>query len=332
MKNLFSHSTDKQGYTLVEVVAVVAMVMFAGTFLVRLSASIKGRGQFSTTDNRLMVIEAKIKQYYLAHERLPVNGSHLPPNEVPLDISTLDLEQKYRLDGWGNPFQYTAGTVDPATGTYIDLQDVNGFAASVIGRGPDQIIGTNDDITSHIDLSVEAEQVVQKKLKLLGEKVATYDALFAGIDNDGVNIDNPANPNRAPFIDEDPLDGANTGSFSTGCPPVAGFTNDPASGLPTLDNIEIAMDGGFGDAYSCDNSVVNPQLAYHLATYYHLPTGFPGGYDFDPWGNPILWGYIGRQLDDGTSIPDSMDFHYHKFFSSGPDSTIVDDDIIYNGQ
>ncbi len=330
MKNSFTHSTDNQGYTLIEVVAVLAIVMFAGTFLIRLGASIKGRGQFTTTDNRLMVIEAKIKQYYLAHERLPVNGSHLPPNEVPLDISTLDLEQKYRLDGWGNPFLYTAGTVDPVTGTYIDLQDVNGFAASVIGRGPDQIIGTNDDIISHINLSVEAEQVVQKKLKVLGEKVATYDALFAGIDNDGVNIDNPGNPDRPPAIDEDPLDAAETAFPSTGCPPVAGFTNDPASGLPTLDNIERAMDGGFGgDAYSCSTG---DQLAYHLATYYHLPTGFPGGYDFDPWGNPIVWGYIGRQLDGSTSIPDSMDFHYHKFFSSGPDSTTVDDDIIYNGQ
>ncbi len=330
-------SANDQGFTLIELLLVAAIIMFAGGMLIRLSSSITGRGQFTTTDNRITIIEAKIKQYYLAHEELP-SAAGVSNNEIPVQIDALDLEQKYRLDGWGHFFQYNTSNTTP--GSVTGLQDVNNsagvptFAASIISGGPDQNIGTNDDIITYIDLSVEAGQIVQKKLKMLMEKVATYDALFAGVDNDGVDVDNPANPTDAPAIDEDPLATANTGN--TGCPPVAGFYNDPASGLPTLDSIEMAMDGvGGGNAYSCPTG---NQLAFHLAFYYHLPTHsttspdlLPGGYDIDPWGNPFVWGYIGRTLDVG-SIIDSMDWHYHKFFSSGPDQTTVEDDIIYNGQ
>lgn len=319
MKKTHTRSTRNHGYTLIEVVSVAAIIMFAGTFLFRISSSITGRGQYSTTDNRLTVVEAKIRQYYLAHERLPVNAAPLA-SEIPVSTSTLDLEQKYRMDGWGNPFLYI-----PAPGASLSVTITSG--------GPDQIISppsiASDDIISNIDLTMEAAQVAQKKLQVLGKKVATYDALFAGIDNDGISVDSPINPNSPPSIDENPTAQANTGLVSTGCPPVSGFKNDPASGLPTLDAIERAKLGLGGNAYSC---VANDLLAFHLATYYHLPTGFPGGYDKDPWNQPIQWGYIGRGLDDGTTIIDSMDFHYHKFFSSGPDNSTTTDDIIYNGQ
>lgn len=333
MKFLAIRSTDNRGYTLLELLLVAAVIMFAGALLIRLSGSITGRGQFSTTDNRMTVIVAKMRQYYLAHEQLPINAPPLAVNEIPVGINALDLEQKYRLDGWGKMFQYNTSDTNP--GDVTGLQDVNGsagvptFAASIVSGGPDQNIGTNDDITKYIDLSVEAGQIVQRKLKMLMEKVATYDALFAGINNDGW-FDNTDD------IDENPLAEADTGN--NGCPPISGFINDPASGLPTLDSIEMAMDGVGGDPYAC---AAGNQLAFHLATYYHLPTGFPGGYDIDPWGNPFIWGYIyplppatptDRILDDGNPIPDSMDWHYHKFFSSGPDQAIVEDDIIFTGK
>jgi type II secretory pathway pseudopilin PulG len=291
------------GYTLVEILAVAGIIMFAGIFLLRLGNSITGRDQFATTDNRLTVIEAKIRQYYLAHERLPENAA----NEIPVAIDQLDLEQKYRLDGWGNYFQYTSGDV-------TNIEDVDGRAASVVSGGPDQNIATaNDNIKMYVDLSMEAEEITRRKLSLLMEKVATYDALFAGIDNN----------RNTPSIDENPLDSATT-LANTGCPPVSGFTNDPASGLPTLDSIEEAMDGVGGNAYSCAAGT----LVYHMAVYYHLRTGFPGGYDFDPWQNPLKWGYLNRTLDGGSTLSDTMDPRYHKFFSSGPDPGSLDDDII----
>lgn len=342
MKTLQIHPADNQGFTLVELLLVAAIIMFAGVFLLRLSGSIKGRGQFTTTDNRISVIEAKIKQYYLAHEQLPVNSLPLAINEIPVDISALDLEQRYRLDGWGRPYQYTTGALTGLldvnclnTPLALPLPSpvTNSYAASIVSGGPDQRFNANnpndpvndDNICANINLSVEAGKIVQKKLKVLMKKVATYDALFAGVDNDGVAIDAPADPTPVLAVDEDPLATANTGNI--GCPPTANFFNDPASGLPTLDSIETAMDGGV-NAYTC---LAGNQLAFHLATYYHLATGFPGGYDIDPWGNPFIWGYINRTLDNGNLL-NSMDFQYHKFFSSGPDVLIVDDDIIYNGQ
>lgn len=327
MKKVAQPSPAHQGYTVVEMVLVVAIIMFAGIFLLRIIGSITGRGQFTTTDDRMRVIEAKIKQYYLAHEQLPpaAPAAGTATATLPVGITALDLEQKYRLDGWGNYFQYTTSDTNPATLT--GLQDVtdpatgNTFAASCTSNGPDQQLGTNDDLIVYLDLSLEANQLVQNKLRLLMEKVATYEALFAGVNNNG------SRETGAHEIDENPLDVANTGN--TGCPPISGFINDPATGLPILDAIEMAMDSVGGNAYSC---AAGNQLSYHLAGYYHLPTGFPGGYDIDPWGNPFRWGYMGRILDDGTTIADSMDFHYHRFFSSGPDTTTVEDDIVYTGK
>ncbi len=309
----------ENGYTLVELLSVAAVIMFAGIFLLRLSHSITGRDQFTTTDNHIAVIEAKIRQYYLAHQQLPGNAA----NEIPVDIAALDLEQKYRLDGWGHYFRYTTENI-------ISLTDVDGRAASIVSGGPDQNITAEDDnITVYIDLSTEAEEITRKKIRLLMEKVSTYDSLFAGIDNDGVNTDNPGSPESAPQIDEDPLDPVNTEDEN--CPPVSGFMNDPASGLPTLDSIEAAMDGAGGNRYAC---ATGSSLATHLVIYYHLRTGFtddgidPGGYDVDPWQNSLQWGYIGKTLDDGSIISDSMNPRYHTFFSSGPDSTTIEDDII----
>ena len=331
MKTLPYNHQENAGYTLIELVVVAAVIMVAGIMLLRLSGSITGRGQFSNTDNRMAVIDTKIRQYYLAHEQLPENED--APIEIPVGIDDLYLEQKYRLDGWGHFFQYNTSDTNP--GDLTGLQDVNNtalppvptFAASIVSGGPDQNIGTDDDIIKYFDLSVEAGQIVQKKLKMLMEKAATYDALFGGVDNDGVYWDNPADPGSAPEIDEDPLATANTGN--TGCPPVAGFQNDPATGLPTLDSIEMAMDGVGGNGYACNTTdpAGNPvHLAYHLAIYYHLRTGFPGGYDIDPWNNPYHWGYE-------SAFIDPMDYRYHKFFSSGPDGTTgTEDDIIYTGR
>lgn len=350
MKIFFQNIPRQRGYTLVELALVAAVIMFAGAFLLRISGSITGRGQFTTTDNQMRIIEAKIRQYYLAHEQLPLAApaAGTATATIPVDITALDLEQKYRLDGWGNFFQYTTSDTNPATLT--GLQDVtdpatgNTFAASYTSNGPDQQLGTNDDLIVYLDLTPEANRLVQNKLRLLMEKVATYEALFAGVNNNG------SRETGAHEIDEDPLATATThdpvlnpGGPDTGCPPISGFFNDPATGLPTLDAIEMAMDGGVGgNAYGCTatDPAGNPvQLAYHLAIYYHLithsttnPNLLPGGYNTDPWGNPFRWGYIGSILDDGTPIPDSMDFHFHKFFSSGPNTTTVEDDIVYTGK
>ena len=344
MKSFPPCASKQDGYTLLELVIVTAIIMFAGAFLFRISHSISGRGQFTTTDNRMRVIEAKIRQYYLAHEQLPA-AAGTPANSIPVDANSLDLEQKYRLDGWGNFFQYTTSDTNP--GALTGLQDVYNnatppvamYAAAFTSNGPDQQAGTSDDITIYIDLTQEANQLAQNKLKVLMEKVSAYDAMFAGVNNNG------SRETGDHAIDENPRDTAEMDTCyqpvgpnpDPGCPPISSFCNDPATSLPTLDAIEMAMDGvAGGNAYSC--TAGNP-LAYHLAVYYHLPTHsttnptlLPGGYDIDPWGHPFHWGYLGRAIDGGGSILDSMDFHFHKFFSSGPDLTTVEDDIVYTGK
>ena len=170
-------SANDQGFTLIELLLVAAIIMFAGGMLIRLSSSITGRGQFTTNDNRTTIIEAKIKQYYLAHEQLPA-AAGASNNEIPVQIDALDLEQKYRLDGWGHFFQYNTSDTNPGSVTGLqDVDDVAGvptFAASIISGGPDQNIGTNDDIITYIDLSVEAGQIVQKKLKMLAALSMRY--------------------------------------------------------------------------------------------------------------------------------------------------------------
>lgn len=320
---------NPRGFTLLELVAVVAIAMLIAFFIFRMANSVQGREKLSGTRGRMEMVTAKIKQYYSAHEQLPdVVGPSL--NQVPVAPEALNLEQKYRLDEWGTSFVYDPGDVN-------NIQDVIGsngvgYAASLTSAGPDQLIDPphdKDNLVVNIDLTQEASDIVLNKLKVLQEKVAAYDAMFASVDNDADGE-----------IDEDPRAAAAT-TTNGACPPTGSFTNDPSEGLGTLDAIEQS------DAYGCPAPLVD-----HIVRFYGLKSSIdpntgayvPGGYDRDPWmadpndpnsHRPFAWGYPGRVSGD-PAVQDRRD---HRFYSIGPDgidgpnpADNTDDDITYSAQ
>jgi prepilin-type N-terminal cleavage/methylation domain-containing protein len=322
-----SSGNSQKGFTLLELLGVV-MILSVLTFIsVNLYNSFKARSQLSETQDRLKLVSAKIKQYYHTHEQLPSAGG-VGANEVPVQSNALDMEQKYRLDGWGQYFRYTG----PDATDLTNIAGVGGVAASIESGGPDQNLATvNDNITIQVDVTAEAKEITRNELKVLQEKVAAYDALFAGIDNDGDGVVDDSS-GAAAVLRTGALYPNNT------CPPTNSFANDPSEGYSTLDAIEM---GAGVASYNCSSPLIT-----HIVEFYHLPAdnlndpndslALRGNYLKDPWDNTnhnnyYKWGYENRARDDGSAIT-KLDPRYHRFFSSGPSTTIIEDDIIFTGE
>jgi len=303
------------GFTLLELLGVALILSVLTVMSINLYNAAQSRNKNTETRNRLTLIEATIKQYYRAHEALPA-VPFIGSSEVP--VEALDLPQKYRFDAWGHFLTYNPGNV-------INIRDIINpadgllYAAVVESGGGDQNLLTDpDNFTVHIDLASEAKNVCRKRLMVLQEKVAAYDTLFAGIDNNGNEIVDDLGDTGAAAVLTGP---ALTPNYNT-CPPTNSFDNDPTNGLPTLDAIEA---GAGLVNYNCIMPLVD-----HMVSFYGLPTGANGGFDLDPWNRKFKWGYEGATLDDGT-LMETTDRRYHRFYSSGPADDDISDDIVFGG-
>lgn len=296
------------GFSLLELLAVLLLVSLLTAFIFNVYFSIQEKGKLSGTLERMKVIQAALQNYYRIYQKLPpaVNGSH-----VPVQADALNMESKYLFDQWGQFLLYNPGQL-------TDIQDVNGKAASLISKGPDQSLNTNgDNLSLFIDLTAQAKAIVMEKLPVLQEKARAYDKVFSSIDNDG-DLD----------IDEDFGESAEADpNVLNTCPPTHSFINDPSQGWATLDQIEAEWITGDSAYANCTGLVVEQLIAF-----YELPHSFPVGYVRDPWNSTFAWGFEGRVLEDGTSEIDSTDPRYHRFYSQGPDATMIEDDIVYGGE
>lgn len=317
-----------RGFTLLEILLAMAIMGVIAVFGLALANSVRNATKTGETQNRMAEIAAKAKAVYRNTETLPAGAG--TGAEVPVGASDLNMEQKYRYDAWGTTLEYYRSLVSGSTILDIDYYTVDGKVAGgvLISLGPNQAqdyttSGTpvdtyttgGDDILIPIDVSQEAVEIALEELRVLQTKVAAFDALYEGMDNDGDGI-----------VDDGNLTGCDVAAGGTSCPPVSGLTNDPNCGTMTLDQIENAP-----GSYGCSTqftSAVNGALDLIIA-YYSLgnissdPT--PGTYALDPWGNAYQWG-CGSLCT--TTWPQS-DPHYHKFFSMGPDGAAGGgDDII----
>lgn len=323
-------SNNQTGFTLIELLAVVIILSVLTYISVSLFNSVKAGDQLRETRQRMDLLTAKIKQYYLTHQQLP---KPIPEDGTGVPVEALDMEQKFRLDGWGSYFEYHRATQPGQDADNIVGYNVDGrrAAAALISLGPNQtqnyefnetvdpqsFITQGDDLIAAADVTAEAILITKDKLKKLQEKVAAYDALFAGIDNNGDGtVDNTGD------VGED-AETIVLYPYNT-CPPTHSFDNDPSEGLSTLSAIEET------GAYDCPAPVVD-----HIVEFYGLPGDFPEGYNYDPWNRLFKWGYEGRSLiDDDPSSPKiekTSDPRYHRFYSSGPDVDDSQDDIIFSG-
>lgn len=336
-----------RGFTLVEILLALAIMGVIAVFAISLSGSVRNAAKVKDTQQRMEEVVVKLRAFYRNTETLPAAGG--AGTDVPVGAGALNMEQKYRYDGWGQTVRYyfhnfsvpvVRQPLGPGTTTVIVLPEVQSFivdgkaaAGVLVSNGPDQtpnstpspnpatgsppytINTTGDDIVIPLDLSQEAVELALDELRILQAKVKAFDALYEGINNGGATT----NP------DEDGCVAAEPKTTAAGCPPT-NLTNDPNCGVATLD--EIADDVG-GQNYACAQYSVQAVRVDAVGTIldvYSLAVKFA----VDPWGNGYVWGRnnattVGGKDITGTGTGSS---YYHKFYSLGPDVTVDDDDII----
>ena len=292
----------KSGFTLLEILLALGIMGIIAIFAISLGGSVRQGAKVGQTENMMKEIGAKAKAYYRNTRSLPAPASSV---EVPVGATSLNMEQKYRYDAWGTPFNYYRHTTIGAT-----TADGNSCAGYLVSAGPDQAFaaagnyGTDadavtaeDDLLIPIDVAQEAVEIALEDLKVLQSKVAAFDAVYAGIDN-----------NSDGEVDES---GCNPVDSTVGnCPPSSwdsSIDSDPNCGSATLD----VIDGTTHYGCSATDPLGFIMEIYALGTVYQT----------DPWGAAYNWG-------DSTTYG-TADQRYHKFYSAGPNGSAPDgDDII----
>ncbi|MFH0813615.1 MAG: type II secretion system protein, partial [Pseudomonadota bacterium] len=180
----------EKGFTLIGVVllllAIGIIAVIAGVLGVKLQFIAKERN----TVNRMIVIRDASKDYYRGHRNLP------DPAGTNVPVQDLDVEQKYRVDAWGQYFYYnritkTVDGISPATititATNIIGLSVNGkqVAGVIISGGANQTIEpstisgttftkTGDDIVVPINVQAEAIEIANNELHIMAKKACAY--------------------------------------------------------------------------------------------------------------------------------------------------------------
>ena len=328
-----------RGFTLIELLMALGIAGMIAAFAISISSSISGLSKMAMTKARMETIAAKARQYYRSH-KVQVTAATTPADSVPVTSTGLNLEQKYRLDGWGKFLYYRV--FDSSDLTNISGFDLNSSSvkvgAVIISAGSDQLFGpkndkidkiksddefndryndsgkywvaVDNDLILWVSFNQEATEITLEELQVLQEKVEAFDAMFEGIDNDG---DDGVDEDGGCIVDTD-----NT----TGCPPCG--VNDPNCGRATLDDMEDTSTSNYSACSFDTTSAVK-----YLVDFY----GLSSQYLIDPWGADYQW-----HVDNApTSPPSVTERYHHKFWSYGPTaptapnvvSVDYSDDIIY---
>jgi len=285
-----------KGFALLELLLALGILGIIAAFAISISYSSRNIVKTNDTKKKMQKIARAAEEYYKGHGDLPAPAG-TGTNEIPVGTSELNLEQTFRLDGWGSYFHYDRALDSTLTSrTDIAGITVNGkdVAGVIVSGGPDQAIDpgnlsspyatTGDDLVLGINVAEQALAITLSDLQVLHNKAQAFDAIFAGVDN-----------NSTGGVDED-------GCIKVAGCPSSGITNDPNCGSATLDNISSFMCG----------YVITSTTAF-IVDFYALNSAIL----LDPWLNEYVWGSL------------SGNIRYHKFFSVGPDGIPGNgDDII----
>lgn len=124
---------SQRGFTLIEIMVVVAIIGLIGTIVTVNVMGSHGRAQVATARVDVLQMQDVLVQYRLYENQLPGSLAELvkPDEKGKVWITGFSSTPK---DPWGNPYMLVSGEGDPPF--------------EVISFGPDGSEGTEDDITS----------------------------------------------------------------------------------------------------------------------------------------------------------------------------------------
>lgn len=343
-----------KGFSLIEILLALTVLGIVAGFGIGLANSMLNMSKVNETRRRMQVIAAKAVTYYRCSGVLPqgLKADGDPDSAgtyVPVTSAYLNLEQKYRLDGWGQYFYYytmrNASAISINNGLFsipinsktlinsvtVDTRLVAGVIVSggsdqqrQSGEGP-SFTTTKDDIVYPIDVSQVAVERTLDDLKSLQGKVSAFEAMYQGIDNNG---DGRVDESGCVEQGECASSPCISPSAWSHCPPpdttyASSNFSDPNCGTATLDRMSTTPSTYHAcrssDSCIWGNVPSNSDTTHRVNAFFYCLFHLPQTLMYDPWLRVYKWG------DGSTFTSDKR--QYHGFYSLGPDTSTENDDI-----
>ncbi len=133
MKRRNPSRTNRSGFTLLELLLVLVILVVIAGFGIQAFTGIKDRTKIQTAKIELGMLSQSLKRYELLMSGLPsaLDALSNKPGEATEDWVKM-LDKPISKDPWGSPYEYT----------------INGSEFVLKSIGPDRQAGTADDISS----------------------------------------------------------------------------------------------------------------------------------------------------------------------------------------
>ncbi|RZB36040.1 MAG: hypothetical protein SRB2_02545 [Desulfobacteraceae bacterium Eth-SRB2] len=106
---------DQRAFTLLEILAALGILVVILVFFFRLTKSYEGQTAVENTRSRMQAIVESAKAYYLSHGNLPIvpwDVNDDPPGIPVVEAGKLNVDPKFRFDGWQREMRYISYTND----------------------------------------------------------------------------------------------------------------------------------------------------------------------------------------------------------------------------
>ncbi len=180
---------DQKGYSLVTIVVLFTLLAVMATGAASLNFKLQAVGKNNRSVDEMFFIRDALQKYYRGHQEefpllvIPILTTHILPsdsggNRIP--VQSLNLEQKFRYDAWGQFYHYDPGSDTDITDISVDGKAV---AAVIISSGPDQVFQSGnsspyttqgDDILVPINLREQAIEITLMEMRVLQKKLRAY--------------------------------------------------------------------------------------------------------------------------------------------------------------
>ncbi|HYW78226.1 MAG TPA: type II secretion system major pseudopilin GspG [Thermoguttaceae bacterium] len=145
MRNVQRRRRRNRGFTLIEVMLVLVILVILGSLVVGTYSTLQDQANIRAAKAQIGLFDTPLQMYYQSQNMFPTTDQGLQalreaPGDVPQPTKWIRLlEKPIPNDSWGNPYQYES------PGTYnVDTYDIWSL-------GPDGADGTGDEIGNWLE-------------------------------------------------------------------------------------------------------------------------------------------------------------------------------------